>query len=46
MDQIDTIERPWTKLKYGVNDRNQMCSLPNFIISNKILKIKTIIISC
>ena len=36
MNQIDTIERPWTKLKYSVNDRNQMCSLPNFIISNKI----------
>ena len=36
IDKIDKIERLWTKLKYGVNDRDQMCSLPNFIIINKI----------
>ena len=33
-DQIDTIETFWTKLKYGVKDRDQMCSLlkkKNFI---------------
>jgi len=27
-DQIDTIERLRTKLKYGVKDRDQICSLP------------------
>ena len=26
-DQIDTIERLETKLKYGVKDRDQICSL-------------------
>ena len=34
-DQIDTIERLETKLKYDVNDKDQICSLPKlfFIIS-------------
>ena len=27
-DQINTIERLETKLKYGVKDRDQICSLP------------------
>ena len=30
-DQIDTIEILGTKLKYGVNDRDQCCNLPNII---------------
>ena len=29
MDQIDTIERLGTKLKYNVKDRDQICNLPN-----------------
>ena len=31
MDQIDTIKRLETKLKYGVKDREQICSLPKVI---------------
>ena len=27
-DQIDIIERLWTKLKYDINDRNQLSNLP------------------
>ena len=27
-DQTDTIERLETKLKYGVNDKDQLCNLP------------------
>ena len=27
-DQIDTIEKLWTKLKYGLKDMDQICSLP------------------
>ena len=30
MDQIDTIERLGTELKYRVKDRDQICSLPSF----------------
>ena len=26
--QIDTIEMLWTKLKYSVKDRDQICSFP------------------
>ena len=32
-DQIDSIKRLETKLKYDVNDRDQTCSLPYFISS-------------
>ena len=28
MDQVDTIEKLRTKLKYDVKDRDQICSLP------------------
>ena len=31
-DQIDTIEKLGTKLKYGVNDRDQIYSLPKKIL--------------
>ena len=32
MDQIVTIKMLGTKLKYNVKDRNQICSLPQFLI--------------
>ena len=35
-DQIDTIEKLWTKLKYGVKDRDQLCNLSFFLIKGKI----------
>ena len=35
-NQIDTIEKLWTKLKYGVKDRDQLCNLSFFLIKGKI----------
>ena len=32
MDQIVIIKRLWTKLKYGVKDKDQICSLPQLLI--------------
>ena len=34
-DQIDTIEKLWTKLKYGVKDRDQLCNLSFFFNKGK-----------
>ena len=31
MDYIDTIKRLWIKLKYGINDRDQIHNLPKNI---------------
>ena len=31
MNYIDTIKKLWTKLKYGINDRDQIHSLPKNI---------------
>ena len=31
MDQVDTIEKLGIKLKYGVKDRDQICSYPRYI---------------
>ena len=28
MDEIDIIEKLWTKLKYGVKNMDQLCNLP------------------
>ena len=39
MDQIDTIERLGTELKYGVKDRNQICSLPSFFLDKTLMDI-------
>ena len=33
-DQIDTIERLEAKLKYGVKDRDQICSLPFILLGS------------
>ena len=34
-DQIDTIEMLATKLRYGVNDRDQLCNLPIMVFFYK-----------
>ena len=39
MDQIDTIERLGTELKYGVKDRDQICSLPSFFLDKTLMDI-------
>ena len=39
-NQIDTIERLWTKLKYSVNDRDHICSLPFFFKRYKLKLIR------
>ena len=31
-DQTNTIERLWTKLKYSVKDKDQLCNLPLLLL--------------
>ena len=48
MDQIDTTERLWTKLKYNVKNRDQIRNLLFYFLSNTFLLLffSSILISC